>query len=163
MEHKNELPYRNTSHSGRKLITQLNNIPPNAVSLVAELFSNIADELHVLEQVYDHREAIKEQTKKHLFELKQIPVEIDEKVHSGMAFDDAVEYLSNYKNIPKQTIYGYWLRHIKNTEMCARKVRDQNIIELHHKGISTAIIANIVDLTPRSVQRIIRDGQANTN
>ncbi|MBT5186840.1 MAG: hypothetical protein HOM01_08540 [Kordiimonadaceae bacterium] len=44
----------------------------------------------------------------------------------------------------------------KNTETCARVVRVKNIMDLHHKGIATAVIANIVDLTPRSVQRIIR-------
>lgn len=157
MENSKELPYRNTSYSGRKLITQINNIPADAVAVVAELFDNIADELHTLQKVYEYRENIEQNTKKHNFELKQIPVQIDEKLSSGMSFGDAVEYLSNYKNIPKQSIYSYWLSHIKNTEICARKVRDENIMRLHNKGIATAIIADVVELTPRSVQRIIRE------
>ena len=156
MKSAKELPYRNNSHSGHKLISQLNNIPSGAVAVVAELFENIARELRTLEQVYDHYQQIEENTKRRLFELKQIPVEIDEKLQDGMTFDDAVDYLSNYKNLPKETIYSYWLKHIKRTENKARKVRDKNIIKLYDKGISTAIIADIVDLSPRSVQRIIR-------
>ncbi|MFC7050659.1 hypothetical protein [Emcibacter nanhaiensis] len=151
------LPYRNFRHSGQQLFNSVNTIPQEAAKDVAALFYKIAEELMDVHRVYEHRKSIREATRRRQFELRQIPVEVSEKMASGMSFEDAVQFLNDFNNIPRETVYSYWLKHVKRTEETAREVRDGKIFDLHRRGVSTSIIADDVGLSTRQVQRIIRE------
>lgn len=75
----------------------------------------------------------------------------------GMTFKEAVSHLRTTTNAPQTTIYSYWLRHIKNLESEAFKVRDAQVWEMYKTGSSDQEISKAVELSTRQVQRIIRE------
>ena len=156
---KNPLPYRNIEFAGRDLINQVCKIPPDAARAVAALFESVAAELKLIDQKYRYQQEIKQDTQKKLFKLHQIPVKLHECINSGMSFKDALNHLRSSTGAPSATIYHYWLSHIKKLEQEAFKVRNEKILELYKNGKTDAEISALVELSPRQVQRIIRQNR----
>ncbi|QDE27278.1 hypothetical protein [Paremcibacter congregatus] len=151
------LPFRNFEHSGRELFSQVNKIPPEAAKSVAELFEKIAGELHEVHQTFLHQKAITAESKKNIFKLKQLPVQVQECLNVGMSFEEAVSHLKTTTGAPQTTIYSYWLRHIKQLEKDAFQVRDRQVWEMYNEGLPDQEIADLSELSKRQVQRIIRE------
>ncbi|WP_417463203.1 helix-turn-helix domain-containing protein [Kordiimonas sp.] len=149
------MPFINHELDGSKLVSDLCRVPDNAALQTAEFFEDAARKLRERDALWKRQQAIERQTKNHHASITRLPGRVMDQMLNGHSFETAARLVADSHNIPRETVYKYWLDTVASIEATAKQRRDARVWTLYREGMTDAEIADYVGLSDRQVRRII--------